>query len=844
MERFEKIAEEKGIEVAKWRFFKDVLLLFRPGIIKSLDGGYQLNHYGMYKSYFKIGWRNLAKQRMYSAIKVGGFAIGIAACLLIALYIHQELNYDRHFANGDRIYRVFRVSSFKGDVSRGAFFPSPFATTLAEEYPEIEQTGRLRLGIGSYEVRCSDMLESSNEENLAFVDQSLLDILQVPFIHGNPQNALSEPNTIVITKSKSAKYFGDNDPLGKIFILNDDESKQYKVTGVVPDFPFTSHFRYDFLISLAGREMVNWKSFNYLTYVLVRPKADVGALEQKLISLVESYFLPPRIEMGLDDDIKWVKSFKFGLQPIQDIYLNLDDLGDNLKHGNVEYLWLFGSIATIILLIACINFINLSTARSANRAKEIGIRKVVGSQRSSLIQQLLVESCMFSFFSFVLGMVLALLLLPYFNTLISKTLIFPWYEWWWVLVMVTGILLTGILAGIYPAFYLSSFRPILVLKGDVRRGVETSSMRSTLVIFQFTISIILIICTLIIDRQMYYVLNKQLGFDKEQVLLLHGTQTLGNKISVFKNELLKLPKITSVSISEYLPVEGFKTDNGGWIKVGEQLDDAVFGQHWSVDHDYVTTMGLKIVRGRDFSALMPTDSQAVIINESLVKELNLKDPIGEQIYNWKGDWTVIGVVEDFHFESMKKEIRPLGMYMGQSLNTISIKMNTTDMGAMIRSVTALWNEFAPNQTIRYSFLDQQYARMYEDVERTRSIFSIFAILAIIVACLGLFALSAFLVEQRSKEISIRLVLGASINNILRLIVQNFLILVIISFFIAIPIAWYMMDQWLEDYKYRIQIGWEVFLLAGLMAASIAIFTISFQSIRAAFMNPVDTLKNE
>ncbi len=860
-EKFYDQLEEKSSFRAKLNYWFQVFHYLRPFAIRKSKSIY-LNHYAMFQSYFKIGWRNLSRQKMYSSIKIGGFAIGIAACLLIALFIHQELSYDRYFPNGDRIYRVFREATFNEYSGKGAFFPSPFAATLQEDYPEIELAGSYNqvplFGAGSNEVRRADKPESSHEDNIVFADQSLLDIFHVPFLYGNPANALSEPNTIVITKSKADKYFPDEGPLGKILILNNDASKQYTVTGVVSDFPVTSHFRYDFLISLTGKEfypgeMTNWRNDNYFTYILVREGTDVAALEQKLSAMIENYFLPPRIEAGQAEDIAWVKSMSFGLQPVQDIYLNIDEISDNLNHGDIRYILLFGAIAIIILLIACMNFINLSTARSANRAREVGIRKVVGSQRGSLIKQFLTESFIFSFFSFAIGIALAALLLPYFNLLFAKSLVFPWNEWWWISGLIAGPLLTGLLAGFYPAFYLSSFKPIKVLKGNVsqggrRSGSKTSSMRNALVIFQFTISIILIVSTLIIDRQMYYILNKKLGFDKDQILLLQGTHTLADKINTFKNELLRLPHVSSASISGYLPVEGegVNRNNGGWTKEGMNPEEAVSGQQWSVDPNYVKTMGLNIVQGRDFSALMPSDSQAVIINKSLAKALNFEDPIGKQIANYLGEWTVIGVVEDFHFESLKKEIRPLGMYIRPSLNTVAVKINTTttDMAAMIQSVTTLWNEFSPNQSIRYTFLDQGYAQMYDDVRRIGSIFKIFAILAIIVACLGLFALSSFMIEQRGKEISIRLVLGASINNIFILLTRNFLKLVLIALIFAIPIAWYMMQRWLEDYKYRIHINWNVFLLAGLMAALIAILTISYQSIRAALMNPVDSLRSE
>ena len=809
----------------------------------------------MFENYFKIAWRNLVKQKMYSLIKVGGFAIGIAACLLIALFIRQELSYDMHYPKRDRIFRILRTSTFNGETSKGVHFPAPFASALQEDFMELEKVGRYNqvefFGAGENELRRADQIESAYEERFIFMDQSLLEIFQLPFISGNPKRALAEPNSILITKNKADKYFPHEDPLGKILILNNDEKRQYTVTGVIQDLPPTSHLQYDFIMTLSGREFyegeqTNWRNSNYPTYVLLRSGTDVGQLEKKLSSVIEKYFLPGVVEAGGADEVEWLKSITFQLQPVNEIYLNLDDIEDNLSHGDVRYIWLFGSIALFILIIACINFINLSTARSANRAKEVGLRKVVGSLRSSLIKQFLTESILFSFFSFALGLLLGWFALPYFNLLLAKSLSFPWNEWWLFPILGAGAITIGVLAGFYPSFYLSSFRPVQVLKGNVSLGSKNSATRSVLVIFQFTISIVLIVGTFIIDRQMDYILNKKVGYDKEQVLLLQGTHTLNEKITTFKNELLRVPGVNHVTISGYLPIVGTKRNQNQFFNEGEKkgMDETVGAQRWEVDHDYIKTLGLQILKGRDFSIEINSDSQAVVINRSMAKALNLDDPIGKTITNGWGKWSVIGVINDFHFESLKENIRPLCLQIGRSNNTVSVKVDTRDMAAMIRSVSKVWKEFSPNQPIRYTFLDQSYARMYEDVRRMGRIFSSFALFAIVVACLGLFALSAFMVEQRNKEISIRLVLGASVNSIFRLLTMNFIKLVIISLIIAIPISIYAMQEWLKDFAYKIEIGWEVFVLAGVLSVLIAMLTISYQSIRAALMNPAGNLKSE
>jgi putative ABC transport system permease protein len=580
--------------------------------------------------------------------------------------------------------------------------------------------------------------------------------------------------------------------------------------------------------------------------VLLRPGTDVAQLEKRLSAVIDRYFLPGVVEAGGEaNELEWLKSFQFRLQPVREIYINLEEIGDNLSHGDIRYIWLFAAIASFILIIACINFINLSTARSANRAREVGLRKVAGSQRSGLIKQFLTESLLFSFFSFAMGLLLAWVLLPYFNVLLAKSFDFPWKAWWLLPVLGVGALVTGLIAGLYPAFYLSSFKPVQVLKGNVSRGSKNAATRSVLVVFQFTVSIVLIVGTFIIDRQMKYVLNKKVGYDKDQVVILQGTHTLGEDIVRLKHALARLPGIGHVTISGYLPVEGTQRNNNPFFNEGRKgVDRPIGGQRWTVDHDYIKTMGLKIVDGRDFSRDIRSDSQAVVINRSMVKALNLADPIGKRITNGWGTWPVIGVIDDFHFESMKHVIGPLCLMIGRSPQTIALKANTADMPALIQSVSRVWKEFSPNQPIRFTFLDQIYERMYDDVERMGRIFSSFAVLAIIVACLGLFALSAFMVEQRNKEVSIRLVLGASVKNIFGLLTMNFVKLVMISLFIATPISILMMQEWLKEFAYKIEIGWEVFALAGSLSVVIALVTISYQSLKSALMSPVDALKEQ
>jgi putative ABC transport system permease protein len=806
----------------------------------------------MLRSYIKIAWRSLSKQRMYSSIKIGGFALGIAACLLIALYIRHELSYDLQYPKAARIYRV--LVDWNMPNSHNSYLPAPLAGALKRDFPEVEQTGRFLggelFGAGNCQIRRADKAENTYEEGVIFADQELLDILQVPFIYGDPAHALSKPNTIVITKRKADKYFPGENPVGKSLIVNDNKGKSYEIGGVIADFPSSSHLQSDFILTLKGVELwpgeqTHWLANNYQTYILLRTGADAKKFEAKLSNIKSRYLMTNARATGNAPLVEIFKKVRFEIQALKDIHLRSEGIDDGQTHGDIRLVWLFGAIACFVLIIACINFINLSTARSANRAKEVGLRKTIGSDRASLIRQFLSESTLFSFLSFILGTALASLLLPYFNTLSGQSLRFPWTAWWLAPLLIVSAIVVGVLAGLYPSLHLSSFQPIHALKGNIGRGSRRSNMRSVLVVFQFTISIALIVGTFVIYRQVRYILDKKVGFDKEQVMLIQGANAVGDRAAAFKKALLQLPGVKSASISDYLPVSGTKRDDNLFSEDGKQQEMApVSGQLWVVDHDYIKTMSMQILAGRDFSVNMPTDSQAVVINQTMAKQMGWKDPIGKRINNTGTTWTVIGVVADFHFESLRENIRPLCLVIGNSPSIISVKMHTADMHRFISSITSLWEAFAPHQPIRYSFLDQRFTRMYADVQRAGRIFSSFAVLAIIVACLGLLGLSAFMAEQRTKEIGVRKVLGASVGNVVALLTKDFIRLVLIAIVIASPLAWFVMQRWLNNFAYHINVEWWVFILAGLIVTVIALLTVSFQSAKAALMNPVQALRSE
>lgn len=807
---------------------------------------------GMLKNFILVASRSMARQKMYTAIKIGGFALGLATCIVIALYIRHELQYDRHYAHVNNIYRI--INTMDGPRSaKWTAFPAPFVPLLKENYPDVELAARLIpyqwFNAGSNLIRKEHELENFYESGFAYADPDLLKILEVTMIYGSQGNALSQPNSVVLSKEKADKYFPNEDPIGKILVLNDDKNLTLVIGGVMEDFPSTSHLHeIDFLITLQNKEFwageqTSWCCWNYNPYVRLKPGVDPETFNQKLLSLKQVYvdYLAKEKNQSLDETKKY---HSFVLQPVKDIRLHSEGIHDIIPHGDIRYVWMFGGIAVFILLLACINFINLSTAKSAARAKEVGLRKVVGSHRSMLIQQFLSESVLFSLSSFILALGILAIGIRYFNEISGEAITIPWTAWWFLPVIGFSAILVGIIAGIYPSFYLSAFKPVEVLKGSLSRGFRNSRMRSVMVVFQFATSILLIIGTYIIYKQMNFILTTKIGFDKERVVLVQGVNTLNDQLQTFKKELLQLSDVENVSLTQYLPVSGTTRDQNMFWRDGKSQEEVGIGaQAWRVDEDYVATMGMKIVQGRNFDEQLASDSNKIIINEAMVKALGLKNPIGERIQNWKS-WEVIGVVQDFHFEDMKDDIGPLSLMRGHWGKVAVVRVHGEDMRAAVESITRVWKKFMPHQTIRYTFLDESYSKMYDHVLRAGNIVASFTVLAVVVACLGLFALSAYMIEQRRKEISVRLVLGASLQNIFYLLTHQFVRLVVIAFCIAAPLSYYLMDKWLAVYHYKTDMGWEVFVVAGILSVLIAMITVSYQSLKAALTNPAGNLRSE
>lgn len=818
----------------------------------------------MLKNYLTIAWRTLAKQRFYTIINVAGLATGVAACMVIVLFVINELGYDRHHEYASRIYRINGEIKFGGNHYKLAVAPAPLASVLLQDYPEVESAVRFRTR-GTYLVKKSETADNIKENNVVWTDSTFFRIFSVPVLEGNPNSALKDPNCIAISHRTAQKFFPDGNALGQLLIL--DNRWPMKVTAVYEDMPETGHFVFDMLISLSGLDeakSTNFLSNNFNTYVLLKEGTDVNTFESKLPGIVTKYVGPQAAEvLGGDFTMeKFIASgnkLEYTLMPLTDIHLHSDLTAELRANGDVTYVYLFSAVALFILAIACINFMNLSTARSSNRAKEVGVRKVMGSLRSHLIRQFLTESVLLSIFSFLLSIGIAHILLPYFNELSQKSLSLPFGEPAFYLLMLGATLVVGLLAGLYPSFFLSAFRPVNVLKGQVSLGMKSGFIRSALVVFQFVISIFLVIGTITVYRQLNYIQNKKIGFEKDQVIIVQDAYALRKNIHAFKDEIARNSFILSGTITGFLPVNSWRNDNSHWPEGGQPTQENMVGlQTWSVDHDYVKTLGMKIKTGRFFSPEFPSDSSAVVLNESAIKQFGFaENPLGRKIATFTGNnpdgspdlssiraYTVVGVVEDFHFESLKQNITPLAFYLKASEGNVVFRFEAKNTQNVIETIEKTWKAMAPGQPFQYSFLDEDFSRMYDSEQRLGKTFAVFAGLAIVIACLGLFALTAFTAEQRTKEIGIRKVLGASVSSIVLLLSREFGKLIIIAFLLASPLAWFAINWWLKNYTFKVEIGILVYIMAGGFAFLIAWLTMGYQSIKAATSNPVQSLRSE
>lgn len=795
----------------------------------------------------KIAIRHIGSQKLYSGIKIGGLAIGIAAMLLLMIYLKYESSYDNFYIKKEQIHRV-TVKYLKEGFS-GVDFPAPFAKAIKNDFPEVLNAGRLIPAKWFNQVRTTKEKQNFFEDKIAYADSEWMDILSLPVVYGNCVKGMEEPNTISISKSIAKKMFPNQNPINEFLIINDNQEVPFKVVGVYEDFPSNSHLELDLIISLEGVEFWEgeqsyWGTNMYDVYTLLKKGTDIENLNEKLSSLTTNYLLPSWIEREFVNPYEIADNQKYELQPIQDIYLESSDIRDGLSHGDQRMIWLFGAAGVLIILIACINYINLSIARHSIRVKEISTRKILGANKREIIGQLLSESILFSFVSFSIGSLIAWAVLPYFNELVDKTLTFPWKTSNSMLVFLISILGLGFATGIYPSLFLSNFKPSpssLKLK-EANRNLNFQKL---LVVFQFTVSITLIICTAIVFQQMEFILNKDLGFEKDQVLTIKGTNALAKNETTFKQELLELNAVKSISIGGYLPIkEGHRYSDSFWKDGTQNVEQGVNAQIWQVDQEYINTLGIDLISGRNFNEKLGSDSSAVIISQSLSQKLGFENSLDQSITNKENKWNIIGVIHDFHFESLKSNIAPLCIVLGKNSSMISIKFNSKNTEQLLGSVEEIWKKFVPENQLQYSFLDESFTKMHDDVHRTARLFNVFALLAIVIACLGLFGLTTFITEQREKEIGIRKVLGAKVTSILFLLSKDFLKLIFIAILIAVPMGWYIQSEWLKNFAYHIELEWWIFALAGSGALIIAFFTVSSKAFFVALTNPVESLRNE
>ncbi len=807
----------------------------------------------MIRNYIKTALRSLMKNKGFTIINVLGLALGLATCLLIVFYVFDELSYDRYNEKADRIYRVNDDIKFGGVSNSYAVSPAPMAAAMKADFPEIEQVVRFR-GKGGSQVKKGN--QNIQEDMMIYADPSIFDVFTLPMVNGNPATALTEPHSVVITEKIAQKYFNRTNVVGEVLTFND--TAQYKITGVIKNIPHQSHFRFDFFISmptLAEAKEIAWFDSNFNTYILLKSGADSKKLEAKFDDFYKRH-AGPQLESILHLNFTKFEQagnyIRINLIPLKKIHLYSNRVAEFDANGNIDYVYIFSAIAIFILLIACVNFMNLSTARSSNRAREVGVRKVLGSPRKYLIAQFLTESIIVTLLGAVIAVFAAWALLPLFNQMSGKDLIItPHIISWLIPSLFIIIIVIGCLAGSYPAFFLSGFNPIEVLKGKLASGFKGGLLRSVLVVFQFAISIILIIGTLVIYNQLKFIQNKDLGYNRDHVLTVGNMDALGSSATTFKQEVKQIAGVTDASLAAALPTWDYGNSTSLFKDQAPDPKRALHTQIWGIDEDYINTLGMKIISGRNFSKEMLTDSSGLIINEAAVKVLAFSNPIDQKLYapadnmvkNLKA-YHIIGVIKDFNFKSLRLNVTPLVFRFDGSTGAFCVRVNSANTPALLAQIKKRWMELSPNHQFDYSFLDQQFDALYRSEQRIGTIFIAFSSLAIIIACLGLFGLAAYAAEQRTKEIGIRKILGADMSTIVGMLSKDFIKLVGIAILIASPVAWWAMKQWLQGFAYRQNIQWWEMALAGATAILIALATISFQSIKAALTNPVKSLKSE
>lgn len=803
----------------------------------------------MFYNYLKIAFRNLRRDIGFSIINILGLTLGLSVSLLIFLFVNNEITYDRYHKDADNIYRVntsLKAGDFDMDIAATS---PPLGPYLREHYPKV---------LSSVRFSTSDDLileydDNKFEEEIVYVDSTLFDVFTIDVINGNPEIALIEPFSLVITETKAKKYFGNTNPIGRIITANNGHN--YTVTCVIKDWPQNSHLYFQMMstfecidiLHMPGPPTSSWIGFNYTNYIKLADDYSPSELEAEFAEILKKYIDSDPIAQQFKMEIK------FFLQPLTRIHLFSDLIQESEIGGSIINILVYSAIGLFILLIACINFMNLSTARSAKRLREVGIRKVVGAYRGQLIGQFLTESILISIISLILALTLAELLLPEFNTIINKNLRFDYLNQWPLTLGFIGIaLLVGIIAGSYPALYLSGFKPVAILQGKMKIGSGGVFFRNILVVFQFVISIILINSTGVVFKQINFVKNTDLGFDIDNILIipLRG-ENIEQKPEFFKNELKSIPEISDVAMGSGYPGRGgmqimFKFE--GFIE-----EEGKVLQFYDVDYDYLDLLDLDFVKGRNFDKEYALDESAVILNETLIKQLGWEDPIGKTVIMtdfvdekpFDRNLHVIGVVKDFHFRSLHSQIAPVVFRIGDERNSyVFAKLSNENVQETIEKIKNIYTGIDQSWPFLSYFMDSRYESNYLSEVRQSKIFMYFTFLAIFIATLGLFGLASFIAEQRTKEIGIRKILGSSVGSIIKKLTINYLKLVLIASVIAIPVSWYIMDKWLQSFAYKVDISWWVFVLSTLAAMLIAFLTVLYKSLKVARSNPVDAIKFE
>ena len=790
----------------------------------------------MILNYLKITFRNLQRNKIFSFINISGLAVGLASSIFIFLWVQDELSFDRFHMNADRIHRV-AVSGIINDTEIGfTLTPLILAETLVQDFPEVEEAMRIYLPRSIITVRYKN--KAFTEPRVLMVEKNFFRLFSFPFIDGDPSTALEDPTNLILSQNTAFKYFGSENPIGKSVDCN---GQNYKITGVVKNVPHNSHFQFDILIPLHDMNLnrpAQWMNNFVMTYILLKVGSSPTQVDAKFPDLIKT-------KIGdLGEGNRW----EYYLQTLTDIHLysHIDyEMGEN---GNIAYVRVFSAIAVFMLIIASINFVNLTTARASKRAREVGIRKVTGSHRSQLMWQFLCESIVQSYMSLVVALGILFLVLPSLRNLVAKPLKFSLLFHPDTFLSFLGVtLLVGLLSGIYPAFVLSSYRPSAVIKGNLLQAGKKVTLRNILVIFQFSISVFLIVGTLVVFKQLQYMQNNEIGFDREQVLVIKNPFVLGKQIETFKTELQKNPNVMNAAISSHLP--GYEANFVG-ISFDPQEASWVSLETWTGDEDLLDTLQMKLIAGRFFSKDFPSDNKAIILNESAVRNIGWEDPMGKKLHSLDIDWTVIGVVKDMHYQSMQHQIRPMGLlHLKSNFNNyppkyMSVRLSTSNISQTISSLEKIWESYSPGFPFEFSFLDDAYNNLYINEQRTGKLSVLFAFLTIFIAALGLFGLASFIAAQKTKEIGIRKVLGASVSDIALFLAKGFISLIIISILISVPFVIYIINGWLRNFAYRIDIAWWMFVFGAIVTVVIAMMTVGFQMIKAAVANPVDSLRYE